>query len=220
MHMLLAEDDPMIAEAVTGALEDQGHSADLARDGETALTLARMNDYAFLLLDLGLPKKDGLDVLKTLRREGRSIPVIILTARDALEDRLSGLDAGADDYLVKPFHVSELLARMRAVERRRNGSAENKIGNGVVTLNLDTKTAEAGGKTVALSKREYDLMSALLSRPGAILSRQALEDRVYAMGEEPESNAIEYLIHSLRKKLGSKVIRNVRGLGWMTAPRE
>ncbi|WP_308691130.1 winged helix-turn-helix domain-containing protein, partial [uncultured Sutterella sp.] len=137
-----------------------------------------------------------------------------------LEDRLQGLDAGADDYLVKPFHMSELLARMRAVMRRRNGASDNNLTNGVLTLHMDTKTAEMNGKDFTLTKREFALLNALLARPGAILSRRALEDRIYGAGEEPESNAVEYLIHSLRKKLGADAIRNVRGLGWMVASRD
>ena len=148
------------------------------------------------------------------------IPVIILTARDALEDRLNGLDAGADDYLVKPFHMSELLARMRAVMRRRNGAAANVLSNGDLSLSEAAKTVERAGQTYTLTKREYALLSALLARPGAILSRRALEDRIYAVGEEPDSNAVEYLIHALRKKLGADAVKNVRGLGWMVAGRD
>ena len=173
-----------------------------------------------MLLDLGLPSVDGMTVLRTMRAEKNDTPVIILTARDDLEDRLQGLDAGADDYLVKPFHMSELLARMRAVMRRRNGASDNNLTNGVLTLHMDTKTAEMNGKDFTLTKREFALLNALLARPGAILSRRALEDRIYGAGEEPESNAVEYLIHSLRKKLGADAIRNVRGLGWMVASRD
>ena len=161
-----------------------------------------------------------MTVLRTMRAEKNDTPVIILTARDDLEDRLQGLDAGADDYLVKPFHMSELLARMRAVMRRRNGASDNNLTNGVLTLHMDTKTAEMNGKDFTLTKREFALLNALLARPGAILSRRALEDRIYGAGEEPESNAVEYLIHSLRKKLGADAIRNVRGLGWMVASRD
>lgn len=172
---------------------------------------------------MGLPGLDGMSVLRTLRGEGSAkndIPVIILTARDALEDRLNGLDAGADDYLVKPFHMSELLARMRAVMRRRNGAAANVLSNGDLSLSEAAKTVERAGQTYTLTKREYALLSALLARPGAILSRRALEDRIYAVGEEPDSNAVEYLIHALRKKLGADAVKNVRGLGWMVAGRD
>ncbi|MDO5532110.1 response regulator transcription factor [Sutterella sp.] len=220
MRILLVEDDPMIAEAVNAALADESHVVQHVTNGRSALGQIAANDYQLVLLDLGLPGLDGMTVLRTMRAEKRDTPVIILTARDALEDRLQGLDAGADDYLVKPFHMSELLARMRAVMRRRNGAADNVITNGVITLFEDTKSAEMAGRKITLTKREYSLLAALLARPGAILSRRALEDRIYAAGEEPESNAVEYLIHSLRKKLSADAIRNVRGLGWMVASRD
>ena len=214
MRILLVEDDPMIADAVKSALADEAHAVDHVSSGRTALTQLGLSDYQLVLLDLGLPGLDGMSVLRTLRGEGSAkndIPVIILTARDALEDRLNGLDAGADDYLVKPFHMSELLARMRAVMRRRNGD---------LSLSEAAKTVERAGQTYTLTKREYALLSALLARPGAILSRRALEDRIYAVGEEPDSNAVEYLIHALRKKLGADAVKNVRGLGWMVAGRD
>ena len=162
-----------------------------------------------------------MTVLRTLRAnaEGqkKNIPVIILTARDGLDDRLEGLDAGADDYLVKPFHMSELLARIRAVLRRKNQTTENALTNGLVTVNVSEKTATVAGNStpIVLSRREYALLAALLVRPGTILSRRRIEERIYEPGEEPESNAVEYLIHSLRKKLGPNIIKNVRGLGWM-----
>ncbi len=224
MRILLVEDDPMIADAVKDALTDELHAVQHVSNGKNASAQLALNDYQLVLLDLGLPGKDGMTVLQEIRARGCDVPVIILTARDALEDRLQGLDAGADDYLVKPFHMSELLARMRAVMRRRNGSAVNRLSNGIVTLDEAAKSArikdEAGAeKEVPLSRREYALLAALLARPGAILSRRALEDRIYGAGEEPESNAVEYLIHSLRKKLGSSAIKNVRGLGWM-APKK
>lgn len=220
MRILLVEDDPMIAEAVRAALAEETHAVEHVASGDSALTQLRLADYQLVLLDLGLPGLDGMTVLRTLRAARNDIPVIILTARDALDDRLEGLDAGADDYLVKPFHMSELLARMRAVMRRRNGSAANVLTNGILSLSEESKTVERDGRTFTLTKREYALLSALLARPGAILSRRALEDRIYATGEEPESNAVEYLIHALRRKLGSDAIKNVRGLGWMVAARD
>lgn len=220
MRILLVEDDPMIADAVKSALADEAHAAQLVTNGRNALAQLSVNTYQLVLLDLGLPGLDGMTVLRTLRAEKKDVPVIILTARDALEDRLQGLDAGADDYLVKPFHMSELLARMRAVMRRRNGAADNTLTNGILTLHDDTKSVEIEGKTLPLTKREFALLSVLLARPGAILSRRALEDRIYGAGEEPESNAVEYLIHALRKKLGAEAIRNVRGLGWMVPGRD
>ncbi|MEI3012920.1 response regulator transcription factor [uncultured Sutterella sp.] len=220
MRILLVEDDPMIADAVKAALSDEAHAVHLVTNGRNALAQLSVNTFQLVLLDLGLPSVDGMTVLRTMRAEKNDTPVIILTARDDLEDRLQGLDAGADDYLVKPFHMSELLARMRAVMRRRNGASDNNLTNGVLTLHMDTKTAEMNGKDFTLTKREFALLNALLARPGAILSRRALEDRIYGAGEEPESNAVEYLIHSLRKKLGADAIRNVRGLGWMVASRD
>ena len=221
MRILLVEDDPMIAQAVKGALADEMYTVEHVANGRDALMMLSVNDYGFLLLDLGLPGVDGMTVLKTLRAnaqgEKKSIPVIILTARDGLDDRLEGLDAGADDYLVKPFHMSELLARIRAVLRRKNKSTENTLTNGLVTLNTSEKTATLAGadSPITLSRREYALLAALLARPGSILSRRRIEESIYEPGEEPESNAVEYLIHSLRKKLGPELIKNVRGLGWM-----
>ena len=220
MRILLVEDDPMIADAVKAALSDEAHAVHLVTNGRNALAQLAVNAYQLVLLDLGLPVVDGMTVLRTMRSEKNDTPVIILTARDALEDRLAGLDAGADDYLVKPFHMSELIARMRAVMRRRNGASENVLTNGVLTLREDMKCVKRDGVSHTLTKREYALLVALLTRPGAILSRRALEDRIYAAGEEPESNAVEYLIHSLRKKLGADSVRNVRGLGWMVAGRD
>lgn len=221
MRVLLVEDDPMIAQAVKGALADEMYTVEHVANGRDALMMLSVNEYGFVLLDLGLPGLDGMTVLRTLREnaEGskKNVPVIILTARDGLDDRLEGLDAGADDYLVKPFHISELLARIRAVLRRKNQTTENALSNGIVTLDVREKTAILAStpNPVILSRREYALLAALLARPGTILSRRKIEERIYEPGEEPESNAVEYLIHSLRKKLGSNVIKNVRGLGWM-----
>lgn len=220
MKVLLIEDDPLIAQAVKSSLIDDAYVVETATNGTDALSLIALQEYGFILLDLGLPGIDGMTVLKTLRGSPKKeTPVIIMTARDGLNDRLEGLDAGADDYLVKPFHMSELLARMRAVLRRKAQRVVNTLSNGVVTLNIQEKTAKIvdSDETVALSKREYALLAALLARPGAILSKRTLEERIYEPGEEPESNAVEYLIHSLRKKLGSATIKNVRGLGWMVA---
>ena len=220
MKVLLIEDDPLIAQAVKSSLIDDAYVVETATNGTDALSLIALQEYGFILLDLGLPGIDGMTVLKTLRGSPKKeTPVIIMTAKDGLNDRLEGLDAGADDYLVKPFHMSELLARMRAVLRRKAQSVVNTLSNGVVTLNIQEKTAKIldSDETVALSKREYALLAALLARPGAILSKRTLEERIYEPGEEPESNAVEYLIHSLRKKLGSATIKNVRGLGWMVA---
>lgn len=218
MRVLLVEDDPMIGEAIQDALKDAAYVADWVRDGQTALTALASQHYDMVLLDLGLPGRDGLDVLAAIRSDDNPVPLLIITARDGLEDRLRGLDGGADDYLPKPFEMAELLARMRAVLRRRSGSAASVLGNGVVSLDLTTKQATVrDGTPVQLSNREFALLQALLTRPGAILSRGELEDRIYGWGEEVESNAVEYLIHALRRKLGKDIIRNVRGLGWMVS---
>ena len=215
MRILLVEDDAMLGGAVDTALKDLAYAVDWVRDGEAAAGTASNIDYDLALLDLGLPKRDGLSVLKHFRALRRPLPVIIITARDAVQDRIAGLDLGADDYLVKPFEVSELMARMRAVLRRQGSGAPSTLTNGVVSLDPATRMATIEGEPVRLTSREFALLRALLTRPELILSRSEIEDRIYGWNEEVESNAVEFLIHSLRKKLGSTVIRNVRGLGWM-----
>jgi two-component system OmpR family response regulator len=218
MRVLLVEDDLMIGKAVQGALKDASYAADWVRNGQTAISTLACQHYDVILLDLGLPGKDGLDVLSSIRNQDNPVPVLIITARDGLDDRLRGLDGGADDYVLKPFEMAELLARMRAVLRRKGGKAAPVLGNGVVSLDPATREAGIhGSATVQLSSREFSLLQALLIRPGAILSRSELEDRIYGWGEEVESNAVEFLIHSLRRKLGSDVIKNVRGSGWMVS---
>jgi two-component system OmpR family response regulator len=218
MRVLLVEDDLMIGAAVQGALKDASYAADWLRNGQTAVSTLACQHYDVVLLDLGLPGKDGLDVLSSIRGEDNPVPVLIITARDRLDDRVRGLDGGADDYVLKPFEMAELLARMRAVLRRKGGKAAPVLGNGVVSLDPATREAGVhGSATVQLSQREFSLLQALLIRPGAILSRNELEDRIYGWGEEVESNAVEFLIHSLRRKLGSEVIKNVRGSGWMVS---
>jgi two-component system OmpR family response regulator len=218
MRVLLVEDDPMIGEAIQGALKDASYAADWVKNGQTALTTLGCQHYDLVLLDLGLPGKDGLDVLASIRAKDNPVPLLIITARDGLDDRLRGLDGGADDYVLKPFQMAELLARMRAVLRRKGGTAAPVLSNGVVSLDPATKEASVnGGSSVQLSNREFSLLHALLVRPGTILSRSELEDRIYGWGEEVESNAVEFLIHALRRKLGSEVIKNVRGVGWMVS---
>lgn len=217
MRVLLVEDDRMIGEAVEQSLKDAAYAVDWVRDGETALTALDAQVYELVLLDLGLPKKDGFDVLRTLRSRNNPTPLLVLTARDSVEDRIRGLDLGADDYLVKPFEIGELLARMRAVTRRRSGMAGPLLSNGSLTLNPVTREVTQDGLCLRLSGREFSLLQALLTRPGAILSRAELENRIYGWNEEVESNAVEFLIHSLRKKLGSSAIKNVRGMGWMVS---
>lgn len=216
MRVLLVEDDAMIAEAIEGALEDAGYAVDWVNNGPSALSALRAQAYDQILLDLGLPGRDGLSVLADIRSQDNPVPLVIITARDSLDDRLKGLDGGADDYLLKPFAMAELLARMRAVMRRKGGNASPALSNGVVTLDPVSKHASSSEtQGVLLSNREFSLLQALLIRPGAILSRGELEDRIYGWGHEVESNAVEFLIHSLRKKLGTHVIKNVRGMGWM-----
>ncbi len=217
MKVLLVEDDPMIGSAMEYALRTAEHSVDWTRDGLSALTAAQTHHYDAILLDLGLPGQDGIDVLRKLRGAGDTTPILIVSARDALESRVTGLDLGADDYLLKPFDMTELLARMRAVVRRRNGHAASTLDNGTLSLDLSTREITADGKATRLSGREFALIEALLIRPGAILSRQDLEDRIYGWHHEVESNAVEFLIHGLRKKLGADAIKNVRGLGWMVS---
>lgn len=218
MRVLLVEDDPMIGEAIRGALKDASYAVDWIKNGQTALEALSSQKYDFVLLDLGLPGKDGVDVLNSLRATNNRVPVLIITARDGLEDRIRGLDRGADDYVLKPFHMAELLARMRAVFRRKVGRATPVLTNGLVLLDPATREAKKyEGPSVRLSNREFALLEALMVRPGAILSRSELEDRIYGWGEEVESNAVEFLIHGLRKKLGRDVIKNVRGVGWMVS---
>lgn len=218
MRVLLAEDDRLIGEALSDTLKAAGYAVDWVQDGVAAESALDTQDYELGLFDLGLPKKDGLEVLLNVRRRNKDIAVIILTARDAIEDRVRGLDLGADDYVVKPFDPEELLARMRAVARRHSsGSGAAVLSNGVVNLDPATREASAGGATHRLSAREYALLYALMLRPGTILSRQELEDRLYGWNEEVESNVVEFVIHSIRKKLGAQVIKNVRGLGWMVS---
>lgn len=218
MRVLLVEDDLMIGEAIEEALKDASYAVDWVQNGTTALTTISYQHYDLVLLDLSLPGKDGLDVLDSIRAKNNPIPLLIITARDGLEDRLRGLDGGADDYVMKPFEMAELLARMRAVLRRKGGVASSTLSNGIVTLDLSTKeVTREGYNTVVLSSKEFSLLQALLIKPGAILSRSDLEDRLYGWGNEVESNAVEYLIHSLRRKLGSDAIKNIRGMGWMVS---
>ncbi len=219
MRVLLVEDDAMIGDAIQAALKDSAYAVDWAHNGKAALASISCQYYDLVLLDLGLPEKDGHDVLNTIRTKGNEVPLLIITARDDLDDRLRGLDGGADDYLQKPFAMAELLARMRAVLRRKSaGSATPLLSNGIVSLDPTTREATTDStEPVRLSSREFALLQALLIRPGAILSRSDLEDRIYGWGEEVESNAVEFLIHALRRKLGSDIIKNVRGVGWMVS---
>jgi two-component system OmpR family response regulator len=214
MRVLLVEDDRMIGSALVQALKDAAYAVDWATDGEMALSALATQAYALVVLDLGLPRTDGLEVLRRLRAKGDATPVLIVTARDAVPSRVAGLDLGADDYLVKPFESDELLARLRALSRRQGGSAKPVLGSGELSLDPATKVAGFRGASARLSPREFALLEALMRRPGAVLSRGELEERIYGWGDEVDSNAVEYLIHSLRRKLGPDAIRNVRGMGW------
>ncbi len=217
MRVLLVEDDRMIGEAIQQALQEATYAVDWVRDGQMALTTLNTQDYGLVLLDLGLPKKDGLEVLRAIRSKDNPVPLLVITARDTVEDRIRGLDGGADDYVLKPFNMAELLARMRAVIRRKGGIAGPVLSNGVLSLDPVTREVSFNGEPTRLSAREFSLLHALMVRPGAILSRAELEDRIYGWNEEVESNAVEFLIHSLRKKLGSDAVKNVRGMGWMVS---
>lgn len=214
MRVLLVEDDEMIGHSLRAALASAGWSVDWVKDGQLAQSALADGDYACMLLDLGLPKVDGVEVLRQARARGNQTPVLVLTARDGVDDRVAGLDLGADDYLLKPYELRELLARMRAVIRRRDGSAHSVIGTAGVQLDLTTREVVVQGERAQLSAREFSLLHALLERPGAILSREQLENRIYGWGEEVSSNAVDVLIHGMRRKLGPDTIRNVRGLGW------
>lgn len=215
MRVLLVEDDPMVGEAVRKGLRQDGFAIDWVQDGKSADMALRTEDYAMLLLDLGLPQKDGLAVLRTLRERGNAIPVLITTARDAVADRVAGLDAGADDYLIKPFDLEELSARMRALSRRQAGRAESLVQVREVVLNPATHEVTVGGKPVNLSAREFALLHAFMDRPGVVLSRAQLEEKLYGWDDSIESNAVEVHIHALRKKVGSDFIKNVRGVGYL-----
>ncbi len=214
MRILLVEDDRMIGESVHAALKQDGHAVDWVRDGRAADAALSAESFDLVLLDLGLPQRDGLDVLLALRDRKGTTPVIILTARDAVADRVRGLDAGADDYLVKPFELDELTARMRAVMRRHSGRAQTAIELEGVSIDPTTREVTLRGESVLLSAREYAVLEALMLRPGAILSRAQIEDRLYGWGEEIESNAVSVYIHQLRRKLGADFIHNVRGVGY------
>jgi two-component system OmpR family response regulator len=215
MRVLLIEDDRMIGAAVTQAMRDAAYAVDWVTDGKAAVDAVEAETYDLALLDLGLPLADGFTLLRHFRKNYRQLPVIIVTARDGVDDRVDGLDLGADDYLTKPFEVRELLARMRAILRRQGSGTSPILSNGVVSLDPATHDASFSEGTCSLTAREFALLQALLIRPGTILSREDLERRIYGWNEEVESNAVEFLIHSVRKKVGTTAIRNVRGVGWM-----
>lgn len=219
MRLLLVEDDPMIGEALLDALRAEHYAVDWVRDGVMADAALRSESYDLVLLDLGLPRCGGLDVLRALRKRRATVPVLIATARDAIGDRIAGLDAGADDYVVKPFDVDELLARIRALIRRSAGRAEPVFSHKGVTLNPATREAAVGNAPVALSAREWAVLEPMLQRPGVVFSRTQLEQKLYGWKDDISSNAVEVYVHGLRKKLGSDLIETVRGLGYLV-PRQ
>jgi two-component system, OmpR family, response regulator QseB len=214
MRVLLVEDDAMIAQGVQTALRQGGFAVDWMRDGKSADNALQTSDFDVVLLDLGLPQRDGIEVLRELRKRGDSTPVIIVTARDEVQHRVAGLDAGADDYIVKPFDLDEVMARMRSVLRRAAGRGDSSIQHGELKLDPVSHTVERSGVQVNLSAHEFGVLEALLQRPGAVLSRQQLEDRLYGWDAEIGSNAIEVYIHGLRRKLGSEAIQTLRGVGY------
>jgi two-component system, OmpR family, response regulator QseB len=214
MRVLIVEDDEMIAQGLQTALRRAGFAVDWMRDGKSAAAALLASTFDVVLLDLGLPHRDGIDVLRELRGRADATPVIILTARDEIQHRVAGLDAGADDYIVKPFDLDEMMARMRSVLRRAAGRGDPGIQHGDLRLDPVTRTVQRGGLPVSVSAHEYAVLEALLQRPGAVLSRSQLEDRLYGWDDQIGSNAVEVYVHGLRRKLGSDAIRTLRGVGY------
>ncbi|RDK03427.1 response regulator [Paraburkholderia lacunae] len=214
MRVLLVEDDPLIGNGLQHGLRQEGFAVDWVQDGHAVALALRTTPYGLLLLDLGLPNQDGLMVLKELRQRDDTLPVIIITARDTLPDRVAGLDGGADDYLVKPFALEELLARVRAVNRRHAGRAQTALTVGALRLDPVQHRVWLRNDEVLVSPKEFVLLHELMQQPGAVISREQLEERLYGWNEEVESNAVQIHVHNLRKKLGSDAIRNVRGVGY------
>jgi two-component system OmpR family response regulator/two-component system response regulator QseB len=219
MRSLLAEDDNLLGDGLRAGLRQAGFQVDWVRDGAAAERELRAQPYAAAVLDLGLPLMDGLDVLASVRRAGVNLPVLVLTARDAVPDRIKGLDTGADDYVVKPVDLDELAARLRALVRRAHGQAQELLQLHGVQLDPAARTVQQGGQSVPLSTREFDLLQALMLNAGRVLSREQLEQHLYSWGQEVDSNAVEVHVHHLRKKLGATLIQTVRGVGYLL-PRE
>jgi DNA-binding response OmpR family regulator len=217
MRLLLVEDDAMIGRAVRQGLGDAGFTVDWVTEGRAAELALANGVYDLAVLDLGLPFKDGMAILRELRARREALPVLIVTARDAVPDRIEGLNAGADDYVLKPFDLDELVARVRALLRRHAGGATPLLECGRLTLDTVRREVRHAGQQIQLSAREFALLEALMQRPGAVLSREQLEDAVYGWGEEVGSNAVEVHLHHLRRKLGAETIRNVRGVGYKVA---
>jgi two-component system, OmpR family, response regulator len=221
MRILLVEDDRMIGTSLVHGLQDAGYAVDWLQDGDMAERALQDEEakYSVALVDWGLPSRSGLDVLRALRKRHDSLPVLMITARDSIDDRVAGLDGGADDYLVKPFDLAEVLARIRNLLRRPANRNESLLTNGILSLDTMTRRARRDDREYELTAREFALLFALMKRPGAVLSRAHLEEHLYSWSDAVESNAVEFLIHGVRKKLGVDVIQNVRGLGWRVAAR-
>ncbi|MFS2214307.1 response regulator [Telluria sp. Tellsp104] len=215
MHILLAEDDPLLGDGLRAGLRQLGFQVDWVQSGDAAERELRAQDYAAAVLDLGLPRRDGMDVLAAVRAAGLATPVLVLTARDAVPDRIRGLDAGADDYVVKPVDLHELAARLRALVRRAHGQPRDRLRAGDVELDPAARTVRKDGTTVTLSTREFDLLHALMLNTNRVLTREQLEQHLYSWGQEVESNAVEVHVHNLRRKLGSALIQTVRGVGYV-----
>jgi two-component system OmpR family response regulator/two-component system response regulator QseB len=214
MRILLAEDDLLLGDGLRAGLRQLGFQVDWVRDGEAAERELRAEPYAAAVLDLGLPRRDGMDVLASVRRAGVTLPVLVLTARDAVPDRIRGLDLGADDYVVKPVDLHELAARLRALVRRAHGQPQERLQAQGVELDPAARGVTLAGEPVALSAREFDLLHALMLAAGRVLTREQLEQQLYSWGQEVESNTVEVYIHHLRKKLGAELIQTVRGVGY------
>lgn len=215
MRVLLVEDDVMFGKALVRGLRDHNMVVDWVRNGTDGYAAIKQSEHAIILLDVGLPGMSGLSILKEVRASGATSPILIISARDGLDDLVSGLDLGADDYIVKPFELRALLARIRAVSRRLNGQVLSLLTSGEITLNPATHVATFRNVKDVLSPREYALLYALMKRPGTILSRSQIESSIYGWGEEVQSNAVDVLIHGLRKKFGKDIVKNVRGAGWI-----
>ena len=218
MRLLLVEDDPLLGDGVRVGLGHENYTVDWFKDARSAEAALKSEHYDLMVLDLGLPDKSGLEVLQQLRTRGSDLPVLILTARDAISDRVAGLDSGADDYMIKPFDLDELSARLRALLRRRNGRAQSEIRHGEIVLDPAAHNVTLSGKSVDVSPREYAVLHLLLENVGKVMSRSRLEDGLYSWDGDVESNAIEVYIHHLRKKLGSSLIRTIRGVGYIIDP--
>ena len=217
MRILLVEDDLMIGETLSEALMDEAYTVDWVKDGKQAILTIKVQAYDLILLDLGLPEIDGMGVLTAIRETKLETPVLILTARDALQDRIKGLDAGADDYVIKPFEPGEVLARMRVLIRRSQGKTDNLLTVGDLSLDIANKRVTIADKPIEITAKEFMLLQTFMLTPDKVLSKNQLEDSLYGWGMEVESNAIEFLIHSLRKKIGHDWIKNMRGFGWYIA---